>query len=315
MATDGEKEIAAANMEKEERKRRNAEKGLNRMSQIRSARPQSQEHHPIPPSSTHAKDARRESLSFDAQNDGIRDRNAFFSDDDQTSQTNQSHNISAALFDYFYSILAAGPAGLSEASTSSNLIQGGTHEISSANSVDVGTDKHPMSGRAVGEKDKSKAMQDRKPSTNAESVQKACRNQPNLFSSKLVNSCIIASERARSLCALVIAICVLLSHINFPLLGLSIGRSDSNVASKPLYIILLTDLAIVLSRLFLDKKGVVSAEVEEEKPAAASQDNKENWDGAVMLLERGLVAYQTMRALFIDFSIYAVVVICGTSLL
>ncbi|MBA0849549.1 hypothetical protein Goshw_017370 [Gossypium schwendimanii] len=304
MATDGEKEIAAANMEKEERKRRNAEKGLNRMSQIRSARPQSQEHHPIPPSSTHAKDARRESLSFDAQNDGIRDRNAFFSDDDQPSQTNQSHNISA------------GPAGLSEASTSSNLIQGGTHEISSANSVDVGTDKHPMSGRAVGEKDKSKAlMQDRKPSTNAESVQKACRNQPNLFSSKLVNSCIIASERARSLCALVIAIFVLLSHINFPLLGLSIGRSDSNVASKPLYIILLTDLAIVLSRLFLDKKGVVSAEVEEEKPAAASQDNKENWDGAVMLLERGLVAYQTMRALFIDFSIYAVVVICGTSLL
>ncbi|KAB2094062.1 hypothetical protein ERO13_A02G121400v2 [Gossypium hirsutum] len=303
MATDGEKEMAAANMEKEERKRRNAEKGLNRMSQIRSARPQSQEHHPIPPSSTHAKDARRESLSFDAQNDGIRDRNAFFSDDDQTSQTNQSHNISA------------GPAGLSEASTSSNLIQGGTHEISSANSVDVGTDKHAMSGRAVGEKDKSKAMQDRKASTNAESVQKACRNQPNLFSSKLVNSCIIASERARSLCALVIAICVLLSHINFPLLGLSIGRSDSNVASKPIYIILLTDLAIVLSRLFLDKKGVVSAEVEEEKPAAASQDNKENWDGAVMLLERGLVAYQTIRALFIDFSIYAVVVICGTSLL
>ncbi|KAB2037325.1 hypothetical protein ES319_D03G067000v1 [Gossypium barbadense] len=303
MATDGEKEIAAANMEKEERKRRNAEKGLNRMSQIRSARPQSQEHHPIPPSSTHAKDARRESLSFDTRNDGIRDRNAFFSDDDQTSQTNQSHNISA------------GPAGPSEASTSSNLIQGGTHEISSANSVDVGTDKHPMSGRAVGEKDKSKAMQDRKPSTNAESVQKACRNQPNLFSSKLVNSCIIASERARSLCALFIAICVLLSHINFPLLGLSIGRSDSNVASKPLYVILLTDLAIVLSRLFLDKKGVVSAEVEEEKPAAASQENKENWDGAVMLLERGLVAYQTMRALFIDFSIYAVVVICGTSLL
>lgn len=51
MATDGEKEMAAANMEKEERKRRNAEKGLNRMSQIRSARPQSHEHHP----STHAR--------------------------------------------------------------------------------------------------------------------------------------------------------------------------------------------------------------------------------------------------------------------
>ncbi|KAK8519699.1 hypothetical protein V6N13_104822 [Hibiscus sabdariffa] len=285
--------------EKEERKRRNAEKGLNRMSQIRSARPQSQEHHPTP--------------SIDLKKEII-DRRAFFCDDDQSPAplANQSHDISAA------------PVGLSEASTSSTLKQGGMHEISSANSQDVGskaelldkgTDKHVTSARLVGEKDKSQPETSsiRKASTNTESLQKTSRNQPNKFSSKLLNSCIIASEGPRSFCALVIAFCVLLSHFNFPLLGLSIGTADSNVASKPLYIILLTDFAIVLSRLFLGKKGV-SGEGEEEKPAA-SQDNKENWDATVMLLERGLVAYQTLRALFTDFSIYAVVVICGTSLL
>ncbi|XP_039070936.1 uncharacterized protein LOC120217985 [Hibiscus syriacus] len=151
----------------------------------------------------------------------------------------------------------------------------------------------------------------RKASTNTESLQKTSRNQATLFSSKLLNSCIIASERARSLCAQVIAFCVL-SH-NFLLLGLRIGTVDSNVSSKPLYIILLTDFTTALSRLFLDRKGV-SGEAEEEKPAA-SQDDKENWDVTVILLERGLVTYRTIRALFTDFSIYAVVVICGTSLL
>ncbi|KAE8714709.1 putative Transcriptional factor TINY [Hibiscus syriacus] len=171
---------------------KNAEKGLNRMSQIRSARPQSREHHPTPSSS----DVKKE--SFDA-----RDRKVFFSDDDdQSPETNQSHDISAA------------PVGLSEASTSSTLKQ---------------------------------------------------------------------------------------------------GTVDSNVSSKPLYIILLTDFTTALSRLFLDRKGV-SGEAEEEKPAA-SQDDKENWDVTVILLERGLVTYRTIRALFTDFSIYAVVVICGTSLL
>ncbi|GMI73190.1 hypothetical protein like AT1G52343 [Hibiscus trionum] len=282
--------------EKEERKRRIADKGLNRMSQIRSARPQSQEHHPTRPSS----DVKKE--SFDA-----RDRVAFFCDDVQSPQANQSHQISAA------------PVGLSEASTSSTLKQGGMHEISSANSQDVGSQaqlsNQSISARDVGEKDKPKPETSsvRKESTNTESLPKTSRTQPNLFSSKLLNSCIIASERTRSLCALVIAFCVLLSHINFPLLGLSIGTPDSNIASKPLYLILLTDFAIVLGRLLLGKKGV-SGEAEEEK-GAASQENKENWDATVVLLERGLVAYRTMRALFTDFSIYAVVVICGTSLM
>ncbi|XP_039051681.1 uncharacterized protein LOC120193174 [Hibiscus syriacus] len=285
--------------EKEERKRKNAEKGLNRMSQIRSARPQSQEHHPTP-SSTDVKKG-----SFDA-----RDRKVFFTDDDhQSPETNQSHDISAA------------PVGLSEASTSSTLKQGGMPEISSANTRDIGsqaeilskgTDKHKTSARAVGESQPETSSK-RKASTNTESIQKTSRNQANLYSSKLLNSCIIASVTTRGLCALLIAFCVLLSHINFPLLGLSIGTVDSNVSSKPFYIILLTDFTIVLSRLFLGRKGV-SLEVEEEKPAAC-QDDKKNWDATVMLLERGLVAYRTIQALFTDFSIYAVVVICGTSLL
>lgn len=220
---------------------------------------------------------------------------------------------------YFYLIFAAGTVGLSEPSAPSNhLKQRSMYEISSADSLDVGdqaelpspgTDKHLTYARVVEEKDKSQSETSpiQKASTNLESVQKTSRTHSNLFSSKLLNSCIIASERTRGLCALVIAFCVLLSHINLPLLGYSIGRSDSNVTSKPLYIILLTDITVVLTRMFLDKKGVVVSRESEEEKTGAPQDNKENWDVTVMLLERGLVAYRTIRAVFTDFSIYAVV--------
>ncbi|XP_038995752.1 uncharacterized protein LOC120120076 [Hibiscus syriacus] len=143
--------------EKEERKRRNAEKGLNRMSQIRSARPQ--DHHPTP-----STDEKKE--SFDA-----RDRLAFFTDDDPPPETNQSGQTSAA------------PVGLSEASTSSTLKQGSMQEISSANSQDdesqaqlpnQGTSTYAISARAVGEKDKSKmeTASIRKASTNSETLPK-----------------------------------------------------------------------------------------------------------------------------------------------
>ncbi len=43
------------------------------------------------------------------------------------------------------------------------------------------------------------------------------------------------------------------------------------------------------------------------------REENQNWDGAVKVLERGLVAYQSVRAVFIDCSIYMVVVICGLS--
>ena len=214
-----------------------------------------------------------------------------------------------------------------KASTSSYLKHGGIYQISSVNSLNVGgqaeqklqklgTDKDAFSALVVGQRDGLQPLQEtsslQKPSTNAEPLQKPCRNQPNFLSSQRLNSCIIASERTRSFCALLIALFVLLSYIDYPLLGMNIGRSESIVASRPLYIILLTDLTVVLGRLFLDKKGD-SEEAEEEK--AGSQNNRQNWKGAVKLLERGLVVYQTVRALFIDCSIYAVVVICGLSLM
>ncbi|GLT52067.1 hypothetical protein SLA2020_254290 [Shorea laevis] len=140
-------------------------------------------------------------------------------------------------------------------------------------------------------------------------IEKTIKHQPRLFSSQRLNHCIIASEGLRSFCAFLLALMVVLSYISYPLFGGNIANSESVVASRPVYILLLTDITIVLARMYVDKQGDFE-EVEEEKVV---QNDGDNWTDAVKLMERGLVFYQTIRALFIDFSIYSVVVICGLS--
>ncbi|XVF74598.1 hypothetical protein PTKIN_Ptkin13bG0122700 [Pterospermum kingtungense] len=316
----------ATSNERDERRRKIAEKGLNRMSNITAGRVQrssssslppplgDDHHHHHPPASQ----LLHQSSEREGANDERRKERGLNRPTRATAQSNPAILDHHALFSnnhrppqpYF-----------------SGQINAGEVTTSSLNSLDVGgqanlksqkpeTGKDAISASFMGKRGELQPLQGKssvqKTSTNSESLQKSCRNQPNFFSSKRLNSCIIASERTRGFCALLIAIFVLLSSIDYPLLGMKIGRSESIIASRPLYIILLTDLTVVLGQLFLDKKGDFE-EAEEEKEG--SQINRQNWKGAVKLLERGLVFYQTIRALFIDCSIYAVVVICGLSLI
>lgn len=148
-------------------------------------------------------------------------------------------------------------------------------------------------------------------SIDREPHQKLRRHQPKLFTSKQLNSCIIASETTRIICVLIIAFLVVLSYVDYPLFGRNIVKSESVVASRPLYILLLTDITIVLARLHLENRRD-SEEAEEEK--VASLEDGHSWTKAEKVLERGLVVYQAIRAIFIDCSVYLVIVICGLSL-
>ncbi|XP_062023466.1 uncharacterized protein LOC133739690 [Rosa rugosa] len=135
------------------------------------------------------------------------------------------------------------------------------------------------------------------------------RRRTNFFSSKILNLCIVESENMRIVCSLIIALLVVLSYVDYALFGMNIVNSESVVASRPLYIILLTDVTVVMARLVYFREAD-----EEERMVSSSQDNEgHSWAGAVKLLERGLVVYQAIRGIFIDFSVYAVVVICGLS--
>ncbi|KAG5619067.1 hypothetical protein H5410_018891 [Solanum commersonii] len=127
-----------------------------------------------------------------------------------------------------------------------------------------------------------------------------------LFSLRDINCCILISENKRVICSVMISLLVVLSYAHIPL---SIARSNSFVASRPLYILLLTDFTIVIARIV--RKEVVP----DEERAKDTERGKDNWDGALSILEYGLVLYQSIRAIFIDCSFYLVIVICGLSLI
>uniref|UniRef100_A0A5B7BHC0 Uncharacterized protein n=1 Tax=Davidia involucrata TaxID=16924 RepID=A0A5B7BHC0_DAVIN len=143
-----------------------------------------------------------------------------------------------------------------------------------------------------------------------ELVSEACGGHLNLFTPREINSCIMATEATRVFCSITIALLVVLSYINLPR---NIVKSKSVIASRPLYILLITDVTIVLARLLLERRRGFEKAKEDEK--IGLKEDGHNWAGAVKVLEMGLVFYQTVRAIFIDFSFYAVVVICGLSLM
>ncbi|KAI5660585.1 hypothetical protein M9H77_29378 [Catharanthus roseus] len=135
------------------------------------------------------------------------------------------------------------------------------------------------------------------------------RQLTSYFIPKDINSSIISSENTRVFCSIMIALLVVVSYANLPR---HIVRSKSTIASRPLYVLLVTDLMIVGLRLYFTKQSLTKTAV--EKPES-SQGDGSNWDEAVKFLEWGLVVYQTLRAIFIDCSFYTVVVVCGFSLI
>jgi hypothetical protein len=129
------------------------------------------------------------------------------------------------------------------------------------------------------------------------------------FSSKKLNASIISSERTRSLSSLTIAAFVVL------LPRLNITSSNTILALRPLWLLILTDCAIVMSHLTTEASGGGLSHEMEEDGKGRDGNNGENWSDAERLLERGVVVYQALRGMFIDCSLYmVVVVIFGVSL-
>ncbi|CAJ1951183.1 unnamed protein product [Sphenostylis stenocarpa] len=140
------------------------------------------------------------------------------------------------------------------------------------------------------------------PAQDTQQLKQPPRHKAALFASRELNYCILASEPTRALSSLIIALVVVFYYL----------ISKSILASRPLYILLLTDVTIVFARLF-GGKAIVVEETEEEKGKTPGDGH--SWGDAVKLLERGLVVYQAIRGVFIDCSIYLVVVVCCTSLM
>lgn len=122
-----------------------------------------------------------------------------------------------------------------------------------------------------------------------------------------INFSIISSEDTRVICAVALAIMVVLSHVTLP--HDKVVRPKSLITYRPLFVVLLTDVFIVGVRL------APYTQIRKEDKKSSIEEDEDNWGRAFKLLEFGLVLHQMIRALFIDCSFYLVIVICGLSLL
>ncbi|GER32515.1 RNA-binding (RRM/RBD/RNP motifs) family protein [Striga asiatica] len=145
-------------------------------------------------------------------------------------------------------------------------------------------------------------------STQRTQVDQAEPRQRSPFTAAHISSAITASENIRMCCSVAAAILVILSYVKFPILGGDIIRNV--VTFKPLYMLLLTNISIVLAWLILGiqlKTGRASS-----VPKFGGNDMV---DRLGEVLEKGLLMQKILEAMFMDFGIYAVVLICGLSLL
>lgn len=128
-----------------------------------------------------------------------------------------------------------------------------------------------------------------------------------MFSSKRINYCIVTSQEMRSACAVVVGLLVVLSNSGLRIL------SESVIVSSPLWSVVMTNMMMVVGLVFWENYRE-KEDVEFEKGQGQGQEDGSNMTDAILLMERGLVAYQMLRGIFIDFSVYFVVLVCGLSL-
>ncbi|CAK9164520.1 unnamed protein product [Ilex paraguariensis] len=132
-----------------------------------------------------------------------------------------------------------------------------------------------------------------------------------LFTPSQISSAIGASGDARFYCSLAAAILVVLSSVGLPILGSHIIKCI--IFFRPLYLLLLTNISIVLARLLLvQQRGL--ERVKQEANNGSSISGYGLADQVGKALESGLLLQNIMSALFMDCSIYAVVVVSGLSL-
>nr|AEV42256.1 hypothetical protein [Beta vulgaris] len=131
------------------------------------------------------------------------------------------------------------------------------------------------------------------------------------ITSQQVSVAVAETEHDRLLCALTIAILVVLSSAGFPIVGSKIFRWI--LLFRPLMLVLITNITLISRRLLPDnRKNLVRGE--KDNKASLLGDGYAWAEEAGRALELGLMLQNLSGALFMDCSVYAAIVVFGLSL-
>lgn len=131
--------------------------------------------------------------------------------------------------------------------------------------------------------------------------------QAKFFTSKQITAAIAASERIRLVCSVVVALLVVLSHLWFPVLG---SNMKDVISLRPFFLLLTTNVTVALAQLFYSGGASEKMIRGENKGPTDGHDLVEQVGNA---LEVAFMMQKVMDAVFMDFSVYALIIICGLS--
>ncbi|GAB4837374.1 hypothetical protein Ancab_002251 [Ancistrocladus abbreviatus] len=136
-------------------------------------------------------------------------------------------------------------------------------------------------------------------------------NLADLFTYQQITSAVAATEQLRMFCSLTMAFLVVLSYMGFPIVSSWFIRSI--IQFRPLFLVLVTNITFIFQQLIAEKQRNLekAGNTAVKSPIA---DGFYSWAAdAGKALEVGLMAQSVLSALFMDCSVYAVIVICGLS--
>jgi hypothetical protein len=172
-----------------------------------------------------------------------------------------------------------------------------------------GVDKSEMRSEAskVHGSENNRKLQSSPPNETEQCVDLKGNNKQGTLTSTQIISAITVTESLRLWCSVAVALLVVLSHIGFPLLGCNFIKNI--ISFRPLYLVLLTNITIVISRLLLENRGGLQWNRQKSKNPATDNNNWTDHVGTA--LEISMVVQKSIEAAFIDCSVYAVIVVCG----
>ncbi|KAK2661155.1 hypothetical protein Ddye_007688 [Dipteronia dyeriana] len=136
--------------------------------------------------------------------------------------------------------------------------------------------------------------------------------QYRFFTPSQIKSAIAATQITRLFCSVAASVLVVLSCLGFPLLG-SNNFVKSIVSFRPLYLVLLTNVTVVVWRLLSDNQGGFRRAI--RGGIKIPSNDASDWaEQASKLLEVGLVMQKVIDAVFMDCSVYSLIIVCGLSI-
>lgn len=135
------------------------------------------------------------------------------------------------------------------------------------------------------------------------------KQQFRVFTPKQISSALVETEVTRLCCCIVVGLLVVISFLGYRIRGSNIV--ESILSFRPFYVVLLTNVTFVLAKLLgKQRSSGITDRGENKTTSADSLVWAEHLGNA---LELGLLMQKVLNAVFMDFAVYAIIIVCGLS--